>query len=836
MNGSDIFGGDQFYGGEVEDGGYYGNSRVPSHHASPVGAQNAASITPESFHSFQNAPLEQQDPQEARLRGSPFDISDYDESVSYGVPAQQQGQQQPNGQQALQTGAQRFEEDKNGVKSEFSPFFPASEASSTSQSSSWMARPHTNDFFNDGYDYLVKDELDVDLDNGGSVGSHDTDGKVFKKRKEKTSHNVIEKKYRTNINDKIFQLREIVPTLRVAYKRYSGMPVLSQDATDLDGLEPARKLNKASILMKTIEYIEHLEFKCSQYKSENRRLRSNISTPESLRAQTSAAPTAVIPVGQDANTHSNNIRTELPNQFDQYPDSSAYSSVPLPIPQANVAPFASENINDNQGNNNNNNNNINNNDANVNANTDYTSRFLMGGLAMTMGASCFGDTGDMGSARALFAMPIFHFSPHTGFAVSNANGMINFQASIFALLRIMLVVATAAYLLNSIIFSSKRSSDKNAEIDLVSMIPTKDTVEFDTLDHLKQTLRKTFIINKIKYKFNSMERIESRIAKCFAIKLYFRESRFSWCRSLTDKYISKRWSELKQQVQAANLKSKGSLEMGLEWGMITNIASVDDRVTLGNNNLLKYLRTHKQEYELKDFLSLVNSFVLRDRVDELTCVLLKQLVDGEFRNSTQLAQTFHQEHVENDKLLKSMPEEFAVIDCLVNPHKSNCDKLSKLIKIGKEVKPKTLLEEQLVLYSSVMRNLINLQKFDQCSEWVKKMPLRELNESRGSMSIVGFTGMLLMLNSVLENLQEFKQHSLALERVCSDLRVWLGSSLGETLELEARNKLINYCIDKALLCDSLTNYEDDEYEKATEEDEDEEQDDNMTEFEDDKES
>lgn len=811
MNGSDFFGKDQLYGGEVDDGGYYASSCLTSHHSSPAGAQNAASITPESFHSYQNGSQQQQDPQEAKLRGSPFDFSDYDESINFDIQPPRQLEQ--NSQVKVPVPQV---ENPNVVKSEFSPVFPASESSSTSQSSSWMNRPQANDFFNDGYDYLVKDELDVNLDN--DVGSHDTNGKVFKKRKEKTSHNVIEKKYRTNINDKIFQLREIVPSLRVAYKRYSGIPVLSQDATDLDGLEPARKLNKASILLKTIEYIQHLESKCSLYKSENQRLKSNISTPESLRAQNSAVPTTTIPVGHEASTHSNNIPTDLSNQFDQFSD-SAYNTMPLPVPQNTMNSYINENNNNN----------------NNNANTDYTSKLLMGGLAMTMGASCFGDTGDMGSARALFAMPIFHFSPHSGFALSNANGMVSFQSSIFALLKISLVVITALYLLNGLLFSSKRTSDKNPTSDVVSMIPTKDTVRFDTVGYLTQTLKKTFVLNKLKYNVNSMERIESRIAKCFAIKLYFQHSKFPWC-NLAEIYINKRWSELKKQVEEANLKSKGSLKMGLEWGMITNIASVEDKLTLGNQSLLQELSRRHQEYELKEFLSLVNSFVLKEKIEKSMGRLMHQLANGKFQDLAQLAQSFHQQYIEDDKILESMPEEFTVIDCLTNPHKSSCDKLSKLIKNSREVKSEILLEEQLVLYGSVMRNLINLQKFDQCVIWMKKMPLRELSDSKDKLSIVGFTSMFLMLNSILENLQEFKQHPLILERVCGDLRVWLGSSLGDVIELETRNKLINYCIDKALLCDSLTNYDDDEYDKETEEDVEEDQDDDTTEFEDDKES
>lgn len=56
----------------------------------------------------------------------------------------------------------------------------------------------------------------------------------------KTAHNMIEKRYRTNLNDKIAALRDSVPSLRVMSKKNSrgNLP------EDLQGLTPAHKLNK----------------------------------------------------------------------------------------------------------------------------------------------------------------------------------------------------------------------------------------------------------------------------------------------------------------------------------------------------------------------------------------------------------------------------------------------------------------------------------------------------------------------------------------------------------------------------------------------------------------
>lgn len=60
----------------------------------------------------------------------------------------------------------------------------------------------------------------------------------------KTAHNMIEKRYRTNLNDKIAALRDSVPSLRVMSRKNSNGEEIHED---LQGLTPAHKLNKVSI-------------------------------------------------------------------------------------------------------------------------------------------------------------------------------------------------------------------------------------------------------------------------------------------------------------------------------------------------------------------------------------------------------------------------------------------------------------------------------------------------------------------------------------------------------------------------------------------------------------
>jgi hypothetical protein len=64
----------------------------------------------------------------------------------------------------------------------------------------------------------------------------------------KTAHNMIEKRYRTNLNDKIAALRDSVPSLRAISKSVRGEDA-AEDREDLQGLTPAHKLNKVTIVL-----------------------------------------------------------------------------------------------------------------------------------------------------------------------------------------------------------------------------------------------------------------------------------------------------------------------------------------------------------------------------------------------------------------------------------------------------------------------------------------------------------------------------------------------------------------------------------------------------------
>ncbi|PNS16570.1 Sterol regulatory element-binding protein 1 [Sphaceloma murrayae] len=101
----------------------------------------------------------------------------------------------------------------------------------------------------------------------------------------KTSHNVIEKRYRNNLNDKILELRDSVPSLRAMAKPNGE----EDDSEELDGLAPAHKLNKSTIMAKATEYIKHLEKRNKTLADEMAAMKSRLAAVEQTFARNSSA-------------------------------------------------------------------------------------------------------------------------------------------------------------------------------------------------------------------------------------------------------------------------------------------------------------------------------------------------------------------------------------------------------------------------------------------------------------------------------------------------------------------------------------------------------------------
>lgn len=109
------------------------------------------------------------------------------------------------------------------------------------------------------------------------------------KQQKKSAHNAIERRYRNNINDRIAELKNVVPALlhaklkdsRTGKRSHKSIDDDDDDGEDgeeyLDGVAVATKLNKATILRKATEYITHLKKTGDDMRQENLLLQQLLS-------------------------------------------------------------------------------------------------------------------------------------------------------------------------------------------------------------------------------------------------------------------------------------------------------------------------------------------------------------------------------------------------------------------------------------------------------------------------------------------------------------------------------------------------------------------------------
>jgi hypothetical protein len=171
-----------------------------------------------------------------------------------------------------------------------------------------------------------------------STSVEDDHESVAKKDKQqpvkKTAHNMIEKRYRTNLNDKIAALRDSVPSLRVM-SRPNGGNEEDDDPEDLEGLTPAHKLNKATVLSKATEYIRHLEKMNKRQKEEIQTLKGRLQSYENMAitGQISLHGSASSPEGsryqEDAFYH-------VPPMMQQAVSGPPQGLIPVPESMANL--------------------------------------------------------------------------------------------------------------------------------------------------------------------------------------------------------------------------------------------------------------------------------------------------------------------------------------------------------------------------------------------------------------------------------------------------------------------------------------------------------------------
>ncbi|RYP37319.1 hypothetical protein DL767_002962 [Monosporascus sp. MG133] len=113
-----------------------------------------------------------------------------------------------------------------------------------------------------------------------SVGSMEKP-KEKPKSSDRAAHNDIERKYRTNLKDRIAELRDAIPSLRA----------IPEDGDDMTSTRVAPKVSKGTVLSKATEYIHQLERRNRSMAQKNEELARRLQAFEQLVGVTAAGQT-----------------------------------------------------------------------------------------------------------------------------------------------------------------------------------------------------------------------------------------------------------------------------------------------------------------------------------------------------------------------------------------------------------------------------------------------------------------------------------------------------------------------------------------------------------------
>jgi hypothetical protein len=303
---------------------------------------------------------------------------------------------------------------------------------------------------------------------------NDDDSNETLQGNKKSSHNMIEKRYRNNLNDKIAALRDSVPALRVISRTNNA----DSGDEDLEGLTPAHKLNKATVLSKATEYIKHLQKQKNRMEVEIAELKnrvasyermirtggytfhSPVSTPDTVRMQEDmfppspavpptphAPPQGLIPIPESIA----NLRR---SQMGQAPYSTAmFPAYPSPeVIRANAArhrPLANGAM----------------------KHGSVMGRVMLGGLTTLMLAEGFiqreQHKGNELQARGLFSAPfsIVSRSLETHNQSHSLSTAFN-TSDLFAVLRVVLILSSCLYIIAPLFNFKANTASKGEQLEL----------------------------------------------------------------------------------------------------------------------------------------------------------------------------------------------------------------------------------------------------------------------------------------------------------------------------------------------------------------------------------
>ncbi|KIL93168.1 hypothetical protein FAVG1_03145 [Fusarium avenaceum] len=115
-----------------------------------------------------------------------------------------------------------------------------------------------------------------------NTATSDIKGKDKLKQGDRTAHNDIERKYRTNLKDKIAELRDAVPALH-------SIPEDGMDDAD-ENSQRGPKVSKGTVLTKATEYIQYLERRNRTIMKEHQELARRLQAFEQLLSASARQP------------------------------------------------------------------------------------------------------------------------------------------------------------------------------------------------------------------------------------------------------------------------------------------------------------------------------------------------------------------------------------------------------------------------------------------------------------------------------------------------------------------------------------------------------------------
>ncbi|KAM0349075.1 hypothetical protein ACHAPU_004010 [Fusarium lateritium] len=115
-----------------------------------------------------------------------------------------------------------------------------------------------------------------------NTATSDIKGKDKFKQGDRTAHNDIERKYRTNLKDKIAELRDAVPALH-------SIPEDGTDDAD-EASQRGPKVSKGTVLTKATEYIQYLERRNRSIMKEHQELARRLQAFEQLLSASARQP------------------------------------------------------------------------------------------------------------------------------------------------------------------------------------------------------------------------------------------------------------------------------------------------------------------------------------------------------------------------------------------------------------------------------------------------------------------------------------------------------------------------------------------------------------------